>query len=297
MEHLSKCPLCNNNKISKKFDCIDFIVSGKVFGIYQCDNCRLMFTNPRPDDIEINDYYKSDNYVVHAEKKNNIINYLFLVVRKISIKRKFEIVKKYDINKKILDIGCGTGTFLAYCKNKGMEIAGIEPSELARNIALQKYKLNNIYSVKEFNFLHKNYYGIITLWHVLEHVHNIDEYLNNISNLLSKDGTLIIALPNPDSYDAYYYSNFWAAYDVPRHLYHFNKNVIENLLANYNFNLIKVLPLKFDSYYISMLSEKYKYGRIKLIKPFIIGFISNLKARKKNNYSSLIYIFKKKDKE
>jgi len=252
-----------------------------------------MFTNPRPEIYEIADYYKSDDYVVHTERMSNLINFLFLIVRRFSIIRKYNIIKNYNLNNRILDIGCGTGIFLNYCRKKGMEVTGIEPSETARKIAKEKYELINIYSVDNFKVLTNNYYGIITLWHVLEHVHDIDFYLKKIYSLLIDDGILIIALPNPESFDAQYYSSYWAAFDVPRHLYHFRKDFIIEYLKKYNFKLQKILPLKFDSYYISMLSEKYMKRKIKFLKTFIIGFISNLKACKTKDYSSLIYVFKK----
>lgn len=293
METLNYCPVCKNKIIKHKFSCNDYLVTNEKFGIYECNDCGVMFTNPRPTENEIIKYYKSDDYVVHTEKKTNIINSLFLIVREISIRKKYKVINRYNANNRILDIGCGTGNFLAFCKSKGMETTGIEPSEIARNIAKEKYKLNNVYSPENINFLPRNYYGIITLWHVLEHIHNIDDYLKNIYSLLIEEGILLIALPNPESYDARYYSNYWAAYDVPRHLYHFKKDVILKIIEKYNFKIINILPMKFDSYYISMLSEKNINGRIKLIKSLFIGMVSNLKACRKMNYSSLIYIFKK----
>lgn len=293
METLDYCPFCKSKKIVHKFSCFDYLVTNEKFGIYECCQCGLMFTNPRPEEDEINNYYKSDDYVVHTENKTNFINSLFLIVREISIRKKYRIIKKYNVNNRILDIGCGTGKFLSFCKSKGMETTGVEPSELAREIAKEKYKLNNIHSPENLNSFPGNHYGIITLWHVLEHVHNIGDYLEKIYFLLVEEGILLIALPNPESYDARYYSNYWAAYDVPRHLYHFKKDVILTVMEKYNFKILNILPMKFDSYYISMLSEKNINGRIKFIKSLFIGMLSNLKAFGKNNYSSLIYIFKK----
>ena len=134
----------------------------------------------------------------------------------------------------------------------------------------------------------------ITLWHVLEHVTDMPETLAFFKAKLKKDGVLIIAVPNHVSYDAQYYKEFWAAYDVPRHLHHFDLKSMKALLQNDGFKLVETKPMKFDSFYVSMLSEKCKTGSVNLLKAFWIGLCSNFKAKDSSSYSSTIYIFKHK---
>jgi 2-polyprenyl-3-methyl-5-hydroxy-6-metoxy-1,4-benzoquinol methylase len=191
--------------------------------------------------------------------------------------------------KNILDIGAGTGDFLKVCKVNLWNVFGIEPDMEARNIAAKKGVLLH----KDVSHFTDKKFEIITLWHVLEHVENLEEYISTLEKLLSKNGTLIIAVPNYKSYDAKYYSKFWAAFDVPRHLWHFSETSISKLFAPVNLTVEKTLPMKFDAYYISLLSEKYKYGSMKPISALFRGFVSNIKAIKSKQYSSLIYVLKK----
>jgi len=251
-----------------------------------------MFTNPRPAANESEFYYKSNDYISHTENKSSLINKMYFLVRKITLLQKLRLIKKYKVNNKILDIGCGTGAFLNECKKNNMEVRGIEPSELARKTGYEKYDIEILPVEFLFN-CNENYFGIVTMWHVLEHVYGINAYIEKIYRILINNGILIIALPNPDSYDAKIYDKFWAAYDVPRHLYHFNKDNIITLAKKFNFSLISIIPMKFDSFYISLLSEKNKNGKKNFYRAFLNGLKSNILARKDSNYSSLTYIFQK----
>jgi predicted SAM-dependent methyltransferase len=129
------------------------------------------------------------------------------------------------------------------------------------------------------------------MWHVLEHVYHLKRDIAELVRILKPDGSLIIAVPNMSSKDAKQYKEFWAAYDVPRHLYHFQKETIVNLMSQFNLSCKEILPMKFDSYYVSMLSEKYKNG--KLVSGVLNGLKSNLDA-KSGGFSSQIYVFRKK---
>jgi 2-polyprenyl-3-methyl-5-hydroxy-6-metoxy-1,4-benzoquinol methylase len=200
----------------------------------------------------------------------------------------------------ILDIGCGTGDFLAAAKNKGWSVVGIEPNENAKNLATKKVntphtKVSSFYKNIEALLKDKGdeKFDVITMWHVLEHVYNLEEYIRNLEKLLKPNGSLLIAVPNYNSFDAKYYGKFWAAYDVPRHLWHFSQKSIAKLFGENNMEVIQTIPMKFDSYYVSLLSEKYKTGSSNPLKAFKIGFQSNLKAATSKEYSSLIYILKK----
>src|ERR1035437_487687 len=293
MENISTCFVCGGTEFSPFITCKDYTVSKSEFKIVSCNNCGFKFTNPRPDTNEIGKYYESDDYISHSDSGKGIVNSLYKLIRNYTINKKVKLVDSLTKDKTILDIGCGTGAFLNACNQSGWKTIGIEPSDNARKFALQNYNLE-INPENEIPILSNNSFSIITMWHVLEHVHSLNERIKDLNRLLNDDGTIIIAVPNCNSYDAGYYKEFWAAYDLPRHLYHFTPDSIEKLHKKHNLKIVKKLPMVFDSYYVSLLSEKYKSGKTNLIKAILTGFRSNLKARRDiNTFSSIIYIIKK----
>ena len=269
-------------------DCKDYTVSKETYQVMLNKEYEMLVTKPVPENIA--DYYKSEDYISHTDSKKSIIDKVYQFVKNITLKRKLKLINSFNTSSKnILDVGAGTGDFLKFCKNNSWNVFGVEPSIDARNIAKEKevVLLENLSEIKNKSF------DIITLWHVLEHVENITEYISNLKELLSDNGRLIIAVPNYKSYDAKHYKDFWAAFDVPRHLWHFSQTSISKLFAKENMVVEKTLPMKFDSYYVSLLSEKYKTGKMNPIKAFYRGFISNFKASSSSEYSSLIYVIKK----
>jgi 2-polyprenyl-3-methyl-5-hydroxy-6-metoxy-1,4-benzoquinol methylase len=294
LEVINNCPICDKSIFEDYIECIDNTVSKENFKIVECENCNFKFTNPRPNEDEIGEYYKSETYISHTNTNKGIIAKLYQLVRKQTLKSKLSILNKLDVSKKsVLDIGCGTGMFLEVCKNNGWSIDGIEPDDDARNLAerhLNKKIEKNI--LESFN---SNTFDIITMWHVLEHVHRLNETIEWIQNCLNFGGYLIIAVPNYKSKDAQEFKENWAAYDLPRHLYHFSQDSIYQLMTKNNFELVESLPMYYDSFYVSMLSTKYKYGKVNYIESVLKGIKSNIWAKQNSkNYSSLIYIFKKK---
>ncbi|PIB37007.1 methyltransferase [Reichenbachiella sp. 5M10] len=290
-EKIETCPSCNSKEFTNHLICDDHSLTKESFAIMKCNNCNLLFTSPRPNQKSIGRYYAFDDYISHTDKANNLTNRIYKLVRNYTIKTKYKLLDRLSENKTILDIGCGTGQLLQHLKEKNWTVTGIEPDPSARAIAIQHLK-ENIY--QDYQELPNKKYGIISLWHVLEHVHDINGTLQKIRTHLSKKSRLVIALPNCDSYDQRFYKNHWAAYDVPRHLYHFNQQTITELMKYNAFELVETIPMKFDSFYVSLLSEKYKRGKSNYLKSFVIGLLSNRWASKNNNnYSSIIYIFKK----
>lgn len=292
MEVLSSCPVCGHPFFREFLKSKDYFLNNDEFTIVSCENCGLRFTNPRPDAIEILKYYESNEYISHNAQKQNFFNIIYRQVRTVSIRRKFLLVKRFSNGNNLLDIGCGTGEFIAYCSKKGFTTTGVEPNENAR-----KFAIDSLYQkVKPESFFDEVYPGsfdVVTLWHVLEHIHDLNGRMGKIAALLKPSGTLIIALPNSNSWDAIHYQNFWAAYDLPRHLYHFTPDTLKKLAVKYGFNVKEILPLKFDAYYISLISEKYKYGHENYFHAILNGIKSNRSASKsKENYSSLVYILK-----
>lgn len=295
MIRYTSCPVCKSEAIVPKLKAIDHTVSKEEFSIWHCNNCTARFTQDVPAQDDIGGYYASADYISHSDTKEGIINSLYHLVRKRTLASKRKLVmSETGINKgAILDIGCGTGAFLSTMKNAGWTITGLEPDAAARVKAVELYQINPLEPGKLFELIPASY-NAITMWHVLEHVHQLHEYVRQIETLLTGKGKLFIAVPNYTSSDADVYGENWAGYDVPRHLYHFSPQSMEELLNTYNLKLIACKPMWFDSFYVSMLSEKYKNGKGNIFKAVINGFLSNLKAfGNTKKCSSVIYVIGK----
>ncbi len=288
-KHILACPVCGNENFKAYMKTKDFFLTQEEFTLSQCDNCGMVFTNPIP--VNIDSYYETTNYLSHNTKDNGLIGKLYSELRKINIKRKYKLVQKFCEHGNFLDIGCGTGELLYYFKQNNWNVTGVEPNKTARAFANNNYKINILEEI-ELDHLQQNSFDIISMWHVLEHVPNLDERLNQVSKLLKPDGTIFIALPNINSPDSKKYGRYWSALDVPRHLYHFTESTLKKLIAKHNMKLINSEPMKFDSYYVSMLSEKYMKNNLYLPAALINGIISNMRAKKSNKYSSMIYVVK-----
>ena len=291
----SQCPVCRSNHISHVFDVKDHTVSKENFPVWDCRNCTCRFTQNIPDANSIGRYYQSDAYVSHSDTKQGLVNRLYHSVRNYTLKSKRRLVEKESGKKKaiLLDVGAGTGAFANEMHNSGWKVIGLEPDKTAKENALKNYSIqlgdmNAIFSFKPETI------DVITMWHVLEHVHQLHEYIEAFQNILKKDGTLFIAVPNYTSYDAKKYNECWAAYDVPRHLYHFSPKALNALVKQHGFVIAEYKPMWFDSFYVSMLSEQYENGKQNLFAAFWAGLRSNLRAMNHvKRCSSVIYIIKK----
>lgn len=263
----------------------------------RCTHCGILITSPQPDGNTIYRYYQSKEYISHSDESSSfLLSFFYKVARKLAIKGKRRLVEKNSSGKTLLDIGCGTGHFLNEMKKAGWQVHGVEPAQIARQKAVIRLEQPIFESLKEMPDIQLS---AITLWHVLEHLHHPDETLKLCYNLLQNNGLLLIAVPNYQSYDADYYKNYWAGYDVPRHLWHFNQKSMRMLIEGKGFCIKKVLPMKLDSYYVSLLSEHYKRPKknafAKYWCAFRTGTTSNIMAGKTGQYSSLIYLAIKND--
>lgn len=275
--------------------CKDHVVSGEEFMLLYDETYDMLITNPQPDAAVLPEYYKSEEYISHTDARSSWFEKVYQLIKNRAIKKKVERINKLHPKKgTLLDIGAGTGDFLAKAKAKGWEVSGTEPNAKALAIAEEK----GIFLNPGIQDPKPQSYDVITLWHVLEHIPDTEKQLSLLKFLLNPGGTLIIAIPNYKSFDADYYGAHWAAYDVPRHLWHFSKTSITKLCSDNDLEVVRILPMYFDAFYVSLLSEKYKTGKMKLWKAFRTGFLSNYKAFfKTGEYSSLIYIIKHKNND
>lgn len=270
----------------------DHSVSGEVFQLLYDDEFDMLITSPQPSEDELPKYYKSQDYISHTDTQRNLFEKLYHFIRRISLKKKLKLINLFFSEEKILlDIGCGTGEFLKIAQQNNWAVFGIEPNEKARSIANKKTN-NSVSDIEKLSNFKPQSFDVITLWHVLEHLPRLEEHISILKSLLKSNGTLIITVPNYKSYDAKYYKEFWAAYDAPRHLWHFSQSSISKLVVKENMQVFKTLPMKFDSYYVSLLSEKYKSGSMNIFNALRIGWLSNFKARQSTEFSSLIFCVK-----
>ena len=288
----TSCPVCKSTQIQPRLSVKDYTVSGETFSILACNNCTHLFTQNVSEQDEIGKYYASENYISHSDTQVGLTNKLYHSIRKRTLQGKKKLIENETQKStgNILDIGCGTGAFLHTMKISGWKITGLEPDATAREKATSLYSIEPQPSQNIFS-LPSNTFDAITMWHVLEHVHQLHEYIGQLKNMLTDRGRIFIAVPNYTSYDAQHYGAFWAAYDVPRHLYHFSPVSMKNLVEQHGLCIKTVKPMWFDSFYVSMLSEQYKNGKENLIKAFLIGLVSNIKTLfNSKKCSSLIYI-------
>jgi 2-polyprenyl-3-methyl-5-hydroxy-6-metoxy-1,4-benzoquinol methylase len=271
----------------------DYSVSKETFELYYDQDLDLLITSPQPSPENLGRYYESNDYISHTDSKRSLFEKAYHFVKGIALKNKLNLINNCSsIKGNLLDIGAGTGDFLLTAKQNGWNTIGVEPSEKAKGIAIGKgIKFSN-----STNELESNSFNVITMWHVLEHVPNLDLQIKELKRLIKPNGTIIIAVPNFKSYDAKYYGKFWAAFDVPIHFWHFSKTAIKLLFEKENVKLEKVLPMKFDSFYVSLLSEKYKNGKMNFVKAIWIGLLSNIKANRSSEHSSHIYVLKNNEK-
>ena len=292
METVNECPVCSSTQFSPFLVCKDYLVSQESFAIQQCNACEFRFTNPRPDNTTIGSYYESEQYISHNDESNGVISVAYRTVRKYTLRSKLQLVNKlHQGTGRILDVGCGTGTFLETCKKGGWSIMGVEPDRDARAISTEKLQVAVEANLSAL--IGAGSFDIISLWHVLEHMPSLSQTIPQLYELLTGAGTLLIAVPNSDSYDATYFKEYWAAYDVPRHLHHFTPSTIEPLFGQYGFRLIEQRLMPFDALYIAMLSTRYKTGWTDYVESIRVGLTSNIKAKQTGNSSSLTYLFKK----
>jgi SAM-dependent methyltransferase len=287
-----KCLVCGSQDLEASLRCKDHLTGKDSFEIYGCKACGLKFTMDPPSEGEIPEYYDTGDYISHSDSKKGLVNTLFHFTRRLMLTRKRKIIARVTGSKTgtLLDIGCGTGYFASFMKDKGWDVSGLEPNEKARDFAINNFDLK-VYSGTEDLAALNEHYDCVTLWHVFEHFHDPVKYLSFIRRMLKPGASCIIAMPNCGSFDAKHYRQFWAAWDVPRHLWHFTPDVFNIFCENNGFNITKIIKLPADVFYISILSERYRGANLPFLSGTLKGlWFSLLALFNKKGSSSLIYI-------
>ncbi len=273
-------------KTTKYLSTQDHFLTQEQFEIFQTDIPGLLITHPQPEHLD--KYYDTKDYLSHDDSDRSLFAFLYRFSRKRNIHSKYKLISKYCSDEPILDVGAGNGELVKYLRENHLDAEGYEPSETARKVAYRKgVRLRDHLPSNK-----KEHYKVIQMFHVLEHIPDPLELLTKLYSMLQNDGTLIIALPNYKSWDAYFFGSYWAGYDVPRHLYHFDQQGLINL-AKEKFTLIHTRPMWLDSFYVSILSARYRKIKLSLVFGIFIGMISNIKALFSKEPSSRIYIFQK----
>ena len=291
-----KCPLCKSSAIKKRFACVDEFATGEQFDIFECTACGLAFTQNVPDEKEIDRYYESPAYISHSNTSKGLVNRVYHIVRRIMLQKKARKVEKLTglKNGRLLDYGAGTGYFARLMEKRGWSVTAIEKNGKARELALKEFGFE-MQSVEALSTIKDKGLDVVTMWHVMEHIQEPDSMWDELRRILADNGVAIVALPNSISYDAFKYREHWAAYDVPRHLWHFTPDTIAQWGSKHGFTLEKQYTMPFDGFYISMLSEQYKGSRLHTIRGFWNGFKGWMaQCRRSSASSSIIYVFKKK---
>lgn len=296
-ERLKKCPLCKSGRFLNHSEIIDHAVSKETFIICRCQDCSLLFTNPRPKEEKIGPYYDFPEYYSHEKNNKNLTQLIYSKVRNYAVSEKVKLITKLKGTGKLLDYGCGTGEFLSAANTQGWKVTGIEPTEKARTQANELLHGNVFENIDLLD--KKKKFDVISLFHVLEHIHSLRKTVKTIITHLKSDGYIIIAVPNPTSFDAIKYGEKWAGWDVPRHLYHFNETAIQNFTEIFGLDLVTINPMPFDSYYVSLLSEGYLNPKQPLITKYMKAVTNGIKSNKEakgkpGKYSSNLFIFRKK---
>ncbi len=322
---LTRCPACGNPDIQEAFNAIDHFSSGESFPLFDCNQCGLRFTNGFPSEEAIGRYYDSADYISHSDTDEGWINKLYHLARRYMLKRKLRMVRKHmpptekqpsaddptgsprgdnlPVKRggfsRLLDMGCGTGYFLNAAKEAGYAVTGIEKDAKAREYAAHRFGLP-VMGEESFWNLTSESFEAVTLWHVLEHLEKLEQSISKVTEVLVKGGVAVIAVPNYRSFDAAFYEAYWAAYDVPRHLWHFSPYALEQLLKKHGLTVIQKQPMPFDAFYISLLSEQYKKSRLltRYGRAFLVGLSGSIAALfRSEKASSIVYIARKEGNE
>lgn len=286
---LTNCPLCSSDYHIMRFSTQDYFFTNEQFFIFECNDCGHIFTNPQPNESDLGLFYNTDQYLSHKEYPETLVEKLYAFIRRINLNTKYRQATNELNLGNVLDYGCGRGDFLRLAKEKGWNTFGVEIDADARRYANERNGVN-VFSPSEESQIREGQMNLVAMFHVLEHIADLHSALAKYNRWLTNDGRLVLALPNPQSFDANYYGKYWAGWDVPRHLHHFSKQSLIHLISQHGFRIQKIYPMYWDAFFVSMMSEQYKTSNWTFLRAGIIGAISNLAALRSKQYSSLLYV-------
>lgn len=266
-----------------KITCIDHLVTGDSFVLEPHGGYDILQTTPQPKQNE--KYYDHPNYISHKTKGKSIFFIAYSQFRQWNHSYKIKIINKHTESKgKLLDFGAGTGSFVEYANKHNWQAEGYEPNSKAHG---PKIKYRSKWS-------NSKPYDVITAWHVVEHLPDPRAFFEKSLKSLNDNGKFFVALPNYKSWDAKKYGAMWAGYDVPRHLWHFSPKGFISMVRDCGLEIENTYPLRLDAYYVSLLSERNRQSKFPWLKALWSGWRSNYAAKQSKNYSSLIYVLKKR---
>lgn len=293
---ITTCPLCGGTRLEPALTCVDHCASGEAFHLCRCHDCGFLFTQDFPAADEIGRYYETPAYVPHSDTRKGLVNKLYHSVRSHMLKRKARLVAReaHRDTGRLLDIGTGTGYFPALMLRRGWQVDAVEKNDGARRFAKEHFGLD-VLPEQALQTLDAESYDVITLWHVMEHIEPLNELWQRLNTLLAPKGVLVVAVPNASSFDADRYGAYWAAYDVPRHLWHFTSGTMQRFGTKHGFILAGRYPMPFDAFYVSMLTERYMHHTLPFVRGMMAGTMAWLASLvRKERSSSMIYVFRKK---
>jgi len=294
---LEKCPICGHSEFEKVYDLDDYKITQETFSLEKCPECTLIFTVDPPLGENIGRYYESDDYLEHSNRKNDLFSKMYSWGRDLMFGYKYGIIKKLGPKGKILDIGAGSGYYLNFMSKKGYEVQGIEMSERARNHAKSEHGLHIHPDEMFHNRDFKQKFDMISLWHVMEHLYDLNKVMKRFDELLNPNGSLVIALPNYNALEVQTYKKYWNGWDVPRHLWHFSPQSIRKLVGNHGFEITSMHTMPLDPLFNTLLTNKYRKGNplVNVLRMGTVGVASLIQGFfNVEKASSIIYIIKRK---
>lgn len=268
------CNLCGSTEAEVAITAQDFLLERPDAQVQfvKCDRCGLFYQNPRPTPEEMMSHYPSNYEPFDLHPDDERSSRLERIAVNYGLSKRRGLILRYRKSGRILDVGCATGLFLHVMNmDANWDAHGVEPNNYAATIAQERYGLNVHHGTLEQAQYPARSFDVVTLWDVLEHVHDPAATLDEIHRILKSDGLLILRVPNGISRDAGLFKETWAGWDPPRHLYVFTPDTLTKLLAKQGYAILD-LRSRSGSYPTFVLSLRFwlsKRGASRKLKDLV----------------------------